>query len=93
MDSLNYFLKLYREKKQLTLLALAYCIIAGIFVFVAGICALFNQSFGISMLIIPLSALAALCFNIVVWALVKLILDSAESREADKKSTQTKKSK
>ena len=80
MSILKYFLNLYRERKQITLLSWAYSAFAIIFVFIAGIFALINQNLGLSMLIIPLVAIIALIGNIVVWALIKLALDTANEK-------------
>ena len=92
MAILKYFLNLYRERKQITLLSWVYAALAIVFVFISGIFALINQSLGISMLIIPAIAIIALVGNIVVWALIKLGLDAASEKAGIKdEKTSTKK--
>lgn len=80
MAILKYFLNLYRDRKQITLLSWVYTAVAVIFVFIAGIFALVNQSFGVSMLIVPAISVVALIANIVIWALIKLVLDVASEK-------------
>ena len=74
------------------LLSWVYGIIAVVFVFVAGIFALINQSVGVAILIVPLIAICALSANIVVWALVHLMLDSTAQKleESEKSRKKTK---
>lgn len=72
---INDIIKLYKDGKKLTLLEIAYFAIAIISFGIAGVIALFNQSFGVSILIVPLIALIAGVMNIVTWALVKLIIE------------------
>lgn len=93
MELFDYFLKLYKEKKQLALLNCSYGVVAALFVIISGICALFNQSLGVSLLIVPLIAIASICFNIIIWALVKLALDAIMARKDEKLSLRSKKSK
>ena len=83
----DYLMKLYRERKQITLLCWFYGTVAVVFVFFAGLCALVNQSFGVAILIVPLVAMVALCANVTVWALVKLGISRIEelSQEETKK--------
>lgn len=93
MAILKYFLNLYRDRKQITLLSWVYAVIAVVFVFIAGIFALINQNFGISVLIIPLIAVVALAANVVIWALIKLALDVASEKAGlkDEKTSVKKK--
>jgi len=83
---INDIIKLYKEGKELTLLEIAYFSITVISFAIAGIVALFNQSFGVSVLIIPLVALVAGLMNIVAWSLVKLIVEHLISSRKEKKS-------
>ena len=93
MNILRYFIDLYRKNRQLTLLSWVYGIIAVIFVFIAGIFALINQSVGVAILIVPLIAICALSANVVVWALVHLMLDStAKKLEENEKKKVARKS-
>jgi len=92
MNILQYFINLYRERKQISLLSWVYGAFAIIFVFIAGIFALVDQSFGIKTLIIPLIAIVAMLANIVIWALIKLVLDTLnEKNEAKSKKSDDKK--
>ena len=75
MNILRFFIDLYRKNRQLALLSIVYGLIAIVFVFIAGIFALINQSVGIAILIVPLIAIAALSANIVAWALINLAFD------------------
>ncbi len=81
----EYFTKLYREKSQVTLLTWAYGIISVVVVLTAGLIALINQSVGVAVLIIPLISISALCANIFVWALVRFIIDTHNTREETRK--------
>ena len=74
----DYLMKLYRERKQITLLSWFYGTVAVVFVFFAGLCALVNQSFGVAVLIVPLVAMVALCANVTCCALVKLCISHIE---------------
>lgn len=80
MNIVDYFIKLYKEKSQLALLTWAYLAITVVFVILAGIFALFNQAFGLSVLIVPFVAIIALCVNVTAWALIRYLLDGIISR-------------
>ena len=82
---INYILKLYKEKKQIVLLSYFFAAVAAICFVIAGFCALVDQSFGISLLIVPIVALTALCANITVWALIKLFVAHIEEARSAKK--------
>ena len=82
-------IKLYEEQRMLTLLEIAYFALAVITFMVAGTLALFNQSLGVSMLIMPLSVLVVGVANIVVWSLVKLLIESLASKNASKTASKT----
>lgn len=93
MNILRYFINLYRKNRQLTLISWVYGIIAVVFVFVAGIFALINQSVGVAILIVPLVAICALSANVVVWALVHLMLDGTVKKlEENEKAKPARKS-
>lgn len=87
MSILRYFIDLYRKNRQLALLSIVYGLIAIVFVFIAGIFALINQSVGIAILIVPLIAISALCANVVAWALIHLAFDGIAKKldELEKK--------
>ncbi|MBO4854905.1 hypothetical protein J6X15_02140 [Candidatus Saccharibacteria bacterium] len=78
------FSKMYREKDQVGLLTWAYVIISVAVVIVAGLIALINQSVGVAILIIPLVAVAAMCANVMVWSLIRFILQTHETKEKAK---------
>lgn len=82
MNVLEYFEDLYKDKSQVALLTWAYSIAAIVFVIIAGLFALIDQAFGVSILIIPLVSAVALCANVVVWALIRFAIESALSRRA-----------
>jgi len=89
---INDIIKLYKEGKELTLLEIAYFAITIVTFAIAGVIALFNQSFGVSILIVPLVALIAGVMNIVAWSLVKLIVEHMiSSRKEKSKSDKAKK--
>ncbi len=81
---LNYLLKLYKENRQISLLSWFYGFVAVLFIFIAGLCALVNQPFGVGLLIVPLVAMIALCANVTVWALVKLFIQHIEEYQNTK---------
>ncbi len=78
------FSKMYREKNQLSLLTWAYAIISIAVVIIAGLIALINQSVGVAILIIPLVAIAAMCANVIVWSLIRFLLQTYETKEKAK---------
>lgn len=83
---LSYFKKLQKEDNRYGMLELAYSVIAIVSIFIAGIIALFNQSLGVSLLVIPLVAAAACVLNVMIWSLTKLVADAIRDREAAKKA-------
>ena len=84
---INYLIKLYNERRELTLLEIAYFALSVISFIVAGTISLFNQSFGVSILIVPLIALVAGVVNIVAWSLIKILIEGLASRKDTKKTT------
>ncbi len=85
-------IKLYKDRRELTLLEIAYFILSILSFVAAGVVALFNQSLGVSILIVPLVALVAGVMNIVAWSLVKLIIE-ALAKKCDEKTKENKSSK
>lgn len=80
---INYIVKLYREGRELALLEIAYFAITVFAFVVAAIVALFSQSLGVSILVVPLVSLIAGVMNIVAWSLVKLFVEKiAEGKKA-----------
>ena len=84
-------IKLYKDRRELTLLEITYFALAVISFAISGIIALFNQSLGISILIVPLVALAVGTLNIVVWSIVKLIIEGLSARQEHLKASKTTK--
>lgn len=89
---MNSLIKLYRENRELTLLEIAYFALSVLSFVVASVVALFNQSLGVSILIVPLIALIAGVMNVVAWALVKLVMEQIISAKTGKKSEKSEKS-
>ena len=77
--------RLYKERRELTLLEIAYFTLSVISFIIAGTVALFNQSLGVSILIVPLFALVAGVVNIVAWSLVKLLIGGLADKKGDGK--------
>ena len=86
----SYIKQLYKDKREFTILEITYLVIAVIAFLVAAIIALLNQSLGVALLIIPFIAFLAFSANMIVWALVKMLLD--ESNREDTKTKETIKS-
>ena len=84
---LNYLQKLYLERRELSILELAYLVISLFSFVVAAIIALLNQSLGVALLIIPCISCLAFSANIIVWSLIKMFIE-----ELDKRGVSTKKS-
>lgn len=89
---INGIIKLYKNHRELTLLELTYFMLMLLAFAVAGVVALFNQSLGVSILIVPLVCLVACVVNLVAWAVVKLSLESLiNSREKKDNTAKAKK--
>ena len=86
---LQYLKQLYNEQRELTILEVTYLIIAVLSFLVAAVIALLNQSLGVALLIIPFVSFLALSANIIVWALVRMLLD--ESTKNDHKKSKVSK--
>lgn len=74
---LSFLKQLYKEKRELTILEITYLIIAGISFLVSAVIALLNQALGVGLLIIPFIAFLAFSANLIVWALVKMLLEES----------------
>jgi hypothetical protein len=88
---LQYLKQLYKEQRELTILEVTYLIIAVLSFLVAAVIALLNQSLGVALLIIPFVSFLALSANMIVWALVRMLLD--ESTKNDHKKLKNSESK
>jgi len=91
MNILDYFSKLYKERRELTLLQWAYLALVIGSVVVAGIFALFDRAVGVGILIVPMVALIAMSMNVVAWALIKLTADTFLPKKPAKKTRVQKK--
>ncbi|MBR0460964.1 hypothetical protein IJI91_03220 [Candidatus Saccharibacteria bacterium] len=78
-------IRLYKERRELTLVEITYFALAVISFVVAGTIALFDQSLGISILIVPLIAMVTGIANIVAWSLIKLFIEGLISRKETNK--------
>ena len=81
---LQYLKQLYKEQRELTILDVTYLIIAVLSFLVAAVIALLNQSLGVALLIIPFVSFLALSANMIVWALVRMLLDESTKNDYGK---------
>ena len=84
-------IKLYKDRRDLTLLEIAYFALSVFSFIVAGTISLFNQSLGVSILIVPLIALVAGVVNIVAWSLVKILIEGLANKKDDGKAAKASK--
>ena len=84
---INWIINLYKNHRELTLLEITYFMLMMVAFVVAGVVALFSQSLGVSILIVPLVCLIAGAMNLVAWALVKLALENLMSWHDQKNNT------
>lgn len=85
---MNYFIKLYTEHRSLALITWGYLIISVLALLLAGIFALMNQDLGRSILFVPLLSFLACICNLVIWALIKLGIDTLTAKDFAKNDTQ-----
>ena len=88
---MNGIIKLYKNHRELLLVEITYLVITLLSFIVAGVIALFNQSFGVAALMVPLVSLIALVVNVVVWAMVKFVLDGIVAQYDKKNDAKTTK--
>ena len=86
MDLIKYFTNLYKENRQISLLTWIYGSIAILSLIIAGLFALINQAFGQFLLWIPGLAILVLISNLVVWSLIRSILDAIDEAKKRKKN-------
>lgn len=79
----KYLKKLYQNKQELTLIETTYGLVALVFFLLAAVVSLLDRSLGVALLIIPLISFIALATNVVVWALLKLSLESKISQNLE----------
>ena len=85
--------RMYREKRQISLLTWTYLSVAIVAVIVAGLIALVSQPTGVALLVVPVVAVAAMLANVIVWALIRFIIESHEQNEKSKARTEKQTSK
>ena len=79
----KYLKKLYQNKQELTLIETTYGLVALVFFLLAAVVSLLDRALGVALLIIPLISFIALATNVVVWALLKLFLESKISQKLE----------
>lgn len=79
----KYLKKLYQNKQELTLIETTYGLVALVFFLLAAVVSLLDRALGVALLIIPLISFIALATNVVVWALLKLFLESKISHNLE----------
>ena len=79
----KYLKKLYQNKQELTLIETTYGLVALVFFLLAAVDSLLDRALGVALLIIPLISFIALATNVVVWALLKLFLESKISQNLE----------
>lgn len=79
----KYLKKLYQNKEELKLVEVTYGLVALIFFLLAAVVSLLDRALGVALLIIPLISFIALATNVVVWALLKLFLESKISQNLE----------
>lgn len=85
--------RMYREKRQISLLTWTYASVAVVVFVIAGVVALVDQPTGVALLIVPLIAVAAMLANVIVWALIRFIIESHEQSEKFKARSEKQNSK
>ena len=79
----KYLKKLYQNKQELTLIETTYGLVALVFFLLAAVVSLLDRALGVALLIIPLISFIALATNVVIWALLKLFLESKISQNLE----------
>ena len=67
----------------MTLIETTYGLVALVFFLLAAVVSLLDRALGVALLIIPLISFIALATNVVVWALLKLFLESKISQNLE----------
>ena len=79
----KYLKHLYQNKEELKLVEVTYGLVALVFFLLAAVVSLLDRALGVALLIIPLISVIALATNVVVWALLKLFLESKISQNLE----------
>lgn len=72
----KYLKNLYQNREELKLVEVTYGLVALVFFLLAAVVSLLDRALGVALLIIPLISFIALATNVVVWALLRLFLES-----------------
>ena len=83
LEIVKYLKKLYQNKQELTLIETTYGLVALVFFLLAAVVSLLDRALGVALLIVPLISFIALATNVVVWALLKLFLESKISQNLE----------
>ena len=84
MKLIDKVLNLYENKREFTILQGAYLTIAILSLVFAGLVALINQSYGVSLLVVSLVAIIPFCTNVIAWALISLALGAMSEKRANR---------
>lgn len=79
----KYLKNLYQNKEELKLVEVTYGLVALVFFLLAAVVSLLDRALGVALLVIPLISFIALATNVVVWALLKLFLESKISQNLE----------
>ena len=79
----KYLKNLYQNKEELKLVEVTYGLVALVFFLLAAVVSLLDRALGVALLIIPLISFIALATTVVVWALLKLFLESKISQNLE----------
>ena len=79
----KYLKNLYQNKQELPLIETTYGLVALVFFLLAAVVSLLDRALGVALLIIPLISFIALATIVVVWALLKLFLESKISQNLE----------
>ena len=80
---IKYLKNLYQNKEELKLVEVTYGLVALVFFLLSAVVSLLDRALGVALLIIPLISFIALATNVVVWALLKLFLESKISQNLE----------
>ena len=79
----KYLKNLYQNKEELKLVEVTYGLVALVFFLRAAVVQLLDRALGVALVIIQVIRFIALATNVVVWALLKLFLESKISQNLE----------
>lgn len=88
MDLIKYFTNLYKEGRQIALLAWVYGTASVILVIIAGLLAIIDQSLGRLVLIVPAVCVVVMLANLVTWSIIHTIFDSLKEKQKSAKKSE-----